>query len=230
MHSLVIKHSQIQHFDKVVATLTKPGSAELEMRSITDYLVQAQDQDNKHKALLGAVPALESLLVSHAHFPFTSPVILTRDALLRAVLLLTHHVDLPFKQACGVGQEDEIRTHSDEERIRFIYSALVCPPTGAPTHGDVLDIVSRVKYPWQTWGKGIVRRRLLNEFEPLARRLEPTRNVQVPESLLVEHLEPRWGNPVVVRFGKEDAVTEQQFVEWATKVREYLWTIVVACD
>jgi hypothetical protein len=233
MHSPVIKRSQIQHFDKVVAALPKSDNAELEMRSITDYLVQNQDQDDKHQALLSAVPALESLLVSHAHFPFTSPVMLTRDALLRAVLLLTHHVDFPFKQACWVGQEHEIRTHANEERLRFIYSALICPPTGAPTHDDVLDVVSRVKYPWQTWGKGIIRRRLLADFEPLARRLEAVGNVHVPESLLVESLEPlralvkafppRWGDPVVVvGFGGEDALTGEQFVEWATKVRPYV--------
>ncbi|KAF2439760.1 hypothetical protein P171DRAFT_435624 [Karstenula rhodostoma CBS 690.94] len=233
MHSPVIKRAQIQQFHEDMAALTKTSNGEIEMPSVTDHLVQAQDQDDRHNAVLGAVPALETLITSHAHFPFTTPVILTRDALLRAVLLLTNHVALPFKQACQVGNDYEIRTHSEKERLRFIYSALACPPIGDPTQDDVLDIVSRVKYPWQTWGKGIVRRRLLDDFRPLAERLEPARDVKAQDSLLVKKLEPlrvlvkafppRWGEPVVVvRFGENQALTEKQFVEWASTVRRYL--------
>lgn len=239
MHSPVIKRAQIRQFNEDMAALTKSSNGEIEMRSITNRLVQAQDQTDKYNAVLGAVPALEALITSHAHFPFTSPVMLTKDVLLRAVLLLTHRVAMPFEQACQIGNDYEIRTHSETERLRFIYSALACPPTGAPTQDDVLDIVSRVKYPWQTWSKGIIRRQLLDEFNPLAERLKPGKDAEVQASLSIVDLEPlrelakafppRWGEPVVVVGFGEEALTEKQFVEWATTVRKHLWNVMTAC-
>ncbi|OAG02405.1 uncharacterized protein CC84DRAFT_1167459 [Paraphaeosphaeria sporulosa] len=232
MHGAVIKRAQIEQFNVDMAAFAKSPNEEIEMHSVTDRLVQVQHQAEKHNAVIGAIPALEALITSHAHFPFTNPVMLTRDALLRAVLLLTDHASLPFRQACQVGDDYEIRTHSEKERLRFIYSALACSPIGVPTQDDVLDVVSRVEYPWRTWAKGIIRRQLLDDFRPLAERLAPARDVEVPESLPVKKLEPlrelatafplRWGDPAaVVGFGGEGAVTREQFVEWATKVRNY---------
>lgn len=203
----------------------------MKIDSVTAYILEAHAQDDEHEAVNRAAPILASLILAHAHFPFMDPVTLTRDALLRAILLLTHHVELPFAQTCQIGHEYEIRKHPEKARLRFIYSALAGSYTGVPTQDDILDIISRVKYPWQTWGKGIVRRQLLDDLKPLAKRLGSGGNAKVADSVPVERLEllrelveafpPRWGDPPsVVGFGGRKAVTARQFVEWAKKVRK----------
>jgi hypothetical protein len=143
---------ELECFRSIASSLTIGTDDQLDMSSITQHILQ-QHKEN-HKALQLNMKNLETLIASHASFPFTKPPKLTADALCRALLLLTNRCESNFKQKVCLGDHTTIRTRTPSARLRFIFSALTYPPSGAPTQDDVLDVLCRVQYPAKLAYKG----------------------------------------------------------------------------
>lgn len=187
------------------------------------------------------VPIIERLIVAYASFPFTTPAVLTKDALCRAILLLTDRGWSCFRQGKQTGSNVQIRSRPLSRQLSFLYSALVCPPTGVPTQENVLDVVCRLRYPCDiqegTILKGLnyLQRHPYTEFVPLAERLEPSqdppRNLEpLPISQLqllqtfVAAFTPPWlPKAVPPRFEDSECMNEEQFVQWAEEACKVLY-------
>jgi hypothetical protein len=89
----------------------------------------------------------------------------------------------------GAGKKDVIRKRTPEKRLAFIFSALMWPPTGLPTHDDVLDVLCRVQYPVHVAAKGQKMRRPVAELASLAERLLPEMERAMGDNLPGETLE-----------------------------------------
>jgi hypothetical protein len=219
--------TELEYFDEVVAGFDVASDGQLQMSSIMHQVILTHTTKSEVIQLNASI--LESLIISHACFPFSSPVLLTKDAFCRAILLLTDRCESNFKQATQTAGRQTMRKRSEQKRLEFIYSALACPPTGTPTHDDILDVISRVQYPWLVAPKGIVRRRPVTDFSTLAQRLEPSKDKTLPDPLpgsilkllesLVAAFPPRWNKVVSgLDFEESGELSARQFVQWATKV------------
>lgn len=227
MLDIDVTPTELEYFDDLVAGLDVAADGQLQITSILDHLTRAHA--TKSEVIQVNTSILEILIISHACFPFSSPVLLTKDAFCRALLLLTSRCESNFKQATSTAGQQTMRERMEQQRLQFIYSALACPPTGMATHDDIVDIISRVKYPWLVAPKGIVRRRPVSDFFPLAERLEPSKDKTLPDTLPVSNLKPlgklvaafppRWNEAVSdLSFKGSGMLSVEQFVQWATKV------------
>ena len=227
MLSVDVTPTELEYFDEVVAGFDFGSDGQLQMTSILHHLTRTHTTKSEPIRLNASV--LENLILSHACFPFTSPVLLTKDAFCRAILLLTNRCESNFKQATQTAGHQTMRKRSEQQRLEFIQSALAHPPTGTPTHNDVLDVISRVKYPWLVAPKGIVLRHPVTDFSPLARRLEPLKDKRLSDPLpvsilkslesLVAAFPPRWNEAVSdLNFEGSGELNDERFVQWATKV------------
>lgn len=219
--------TELEYFDEVVAGFDIASDGQLQMSSIMHHLTHTHTTKSDVIQLNASI--LERLIISHACFPFSSPVLLTKDAFCRAILLLTDRCESNFKQATQTAGHQTMRKRSEQKRLEFIRSSLACPPTGMPTHDDILDVISRVQYPWLVAPKGIVRRRPVTDFYTLAQRLEPLKDKILPDPLpgsIIKPLEnllaafpPRWNKAVSnLSFEESGELSAERFVQWATKV------------
>jgi hypothetical protein len=170
---------------------------------------------------------LESLIIPHACFPFSDTVPLTRDALCRTVILLTHK--------CKSTLGRRAKTPLSERRLRFIFSAISQhTPAGITSYDDMLDIVHWLPYPAHANRfKGYATPKPRERLAPVADRLEPGKPRSVtlkPLSITVlkplEELVQAFKserNPPLADFNPKlpdvSEVSVEQFVEWAEKVR-----------
>jgi hypothetical protein len=170
---------------------------------------------------------LESLIVPHACFPFSDTVPLTRDALCRAVILLTHK--------CKSTLGRKAKSPLSDRRLRFIFSAISQhTPAGVLSYDDMLDAVHRLPYPARANRvKGYVILKSRECLAPVADRLEPGKPKSVTlEPLPIAVLKPleelvqafkSERNPPLADFNPKlpdvSEVSVEQFVEWAEKVR-----------
>lgn len=227
-----------EHFDKRTASLVADANDLIPLSLIIESLSRLHP--SKANIIHSMSPILDILIMAYASFPFSTPVILTKDAFCRAVLLLTERSWPCFKQAwkrsTQQGVKTIIRSRSVEKQLSFLYSTLVRPPIGAPTHDDVLDVLCRVRYPCnirtgRLHDSKTTKRPPDTKFMPLAERLEPTKDAQ-PLALLpfsqiqlLQNFVAAFTPPYIKRvaysgFADSDSIDKDQFIEWAKEVCE----------
>ncbi|KAJ4297795.1 hypothetical protein N0V90_005690 [Kalmusia sp. IMI 367209] len=219
-----------KYFNKRIASLVTTSDDHIPLNSIIGKLLQAHP--SKADIIQSITPTLKQLIVAYASFPFLTPVVLTKDALCRAILLLTERGWCCWRQGKGTS----IRSRSDDKQLSFLYSALVCPPAGAPTQSDVLDVVCRVRYPCDVHqgtilnGLNYLQRHPDTDFIPLAERLQPVQDAQSLDPLPVSQIQllytitvaftPPWfKEPVPPGFEDSESINEEQFITWAKEAR-----------
>jgi hypothetical protein len=219
--------AELQYFDDLVAGFDITSDGQLQMDSIIHHLTSTHTTKSEVIQLYASI--LGNLIIAHACFPFSSPVLLTKDAFCRAILLLTDRCESNFKQATGTGGHETMRKRSEQKRLEFIHSALARPPTGTPTHDDILDVISRVQYPRLIAPKGVVRRHPITDFSLMAERLEPAKDQILPDPLPISVLKPLENLVVAfppryteaasdLSFEGGGELNAEEFVQWATKV------------
>ena len=178
---------------------------------------------------------LKRLIIAYASFPFSTPVTLTKHALCRAMILLTERGESCWRQGTSKGSKQQIRPRPEKRQLSFLYSALVRPPSGAPTQDDVLDVICRTAYPCDVIGYTIISgdnlldRHHYADFVPLAERLEPVQEVQPLEPLPASQIQllqtfvsaftpPYCKEPVYPGFRYSESIDEEEFITWATEV------------
>jgi hypothetical protein len=218
---------ELECFRSIASSLTVGTDNQLEMSSIMQRILH-QHKENR-EALQLNMKNLETLIASHASFPFTKPPKLTTDALCRSLLLLTNRCESSFKQQVCLGDHTTIRTRTPSARLRFIFSALTNPPSGVPTQDDVLDVLCRVKYPAKLAYKGQLLRRPVADLVPLAERLEPVKELAVAETMsaasmqqlreLVEAFPSQYQHFVVdTDVDTSGSLRVEEFAKWALQV------------
>jgi hypothetical protein len=187
---------------------------------MSDFLLLlCQAFPDQAPCLQAAQPSLRALLYAHARFPFSRPVPLTRDALLRAVMLLTERGALFFSRP-AIGPV--CRTTRD--RLTYIFTALAATNAGVGVvdRESVVDVLTRLPFPLPshaTLGPGKQR----VDFERMADRLDPPCDVGVekPVRVTTDVLAPLAS--LAASFTGEAEVhpytamvTLEQFLTWAT--------------
>jgi hypothetical protein len=228
-----------EYFDQRIAGLVAASDDEIPLTSIIDNLSQAHP--SKADFVKSMAPMIERLIVAYASFPFSTPVTLTKDALCRAMILLTERGQSCWCEGKSRGDKRQIRSRSLKRQLSFLYSALVRPPTGAPTRDDVLEVICRIAYPCDVTphtmisGDDYLDRRHYADFVPLAERLrlEPVQDAQPLEPLPASQIQllqafvsvfnpPYCKEPVYPGFIYSEDIDEEEFIGWATEVCEVL--------
>ncbi|XPS72462.1 hypothetical protein M3J09_004627 [Ascochyta lentis] len=165
-HSM-IEPETMAYFNGLVAGPGIDFNGHVLIAPVIEYL---KNSEPEHKDILGLnATILETLIVSHACFPFSHNVPLTRDAFCRAITLLTIRCKTVLGQGSMNDTEIVLREISPRQRLFFIFSALVYPPTGTASYDDLLDVISRLSYPARVnRPKHIKLRRSLAQLAPLA--------------------------------------------------------------
>lgn len=226
-----IEPETLAYFNGLVAGLGIDSNGHVLMAPVIEYL---KNSEPEHKDVLELNAAiLETLIVPHACFPFSHTVPLTRDAFCRAIILLTNRCKTVLGQGSSSGSEVILRTMSPRQRLSFIFSALVHPPTGEASYDDLLDVVSRLSYPTRVnRAKHTKSHRSLAQLAPLAQRLEPGKPTStVLGPLPVEVLKPlerlvavfpperlEEGAKADRGFGNVREVSVEEFVDWGERV------------
>lgn len=155
-----ITPTELEHFDRVIEqlqhgedpdeeltdsakTFQKPTGTpmqglrndQIQLNTVLDYLVYAHSTPKRQEVVRAALPVLRSLVVSHVHFPFSSPTSLTRDSICRGLLLLSNRGEHSFEHSEVIGLREVFSEHDHRKRLLFIYSSLAHAPVGksAPT-------------------------------------------------------------------------------------------------
>jgi hypothetical protein len=220
----IIYPEQLGHFNGVVSSLKLDSDGHIRPSSIPSYLANVFPE--KAHIIERNASILESLIISHACFPFSDTVPLTRDALCRAVVLLTHK--------CKSTLGRRAKTPLSERRLRFIFSAISQRTlAGTTSYDDVLDVIYRLPYPAHANRfKGYATPKPRERLAPVADRLEPGKPRSVIlEPLPIAVLKPleelvqafkSERNPPLADFNPTpldvSEVSVEQFVEWAEKV------------
>ncbi|KAJ8107270.1 hypothetical protein OPT61_g8982 [Boeremia exigua] len=223
-----ITAKELERFNAICSACQSRAEGQLDISSIVQYLVQAHD--NKNEVLQLNKQNLENLVISHASFPFSTPTPLTSDAFCRSGILLIERCDSIFKQAISIGEHYVIRARSPSARLNFIFSSLTHPPTGAPTHDDMLDVLCRVRYPVRIAAKGQFMRKPVEQLLPLAHRLEPLKQLPPPGKSSSTNMQQlgqlvrAFPSPYKHLITDTDVemggdVNAEQFVKWALEVR-----------
>lgn len=228
----IIEPETLAYFNGLVAGLGIDSNGHVLVGPIIEYLKNSEPE-HKHVLELNAT-ILETLIGPHACFPFSHTVPLTRDAFLRAIILLTGRCKTVLGQGSTGADGPVIRETSSRQRLFFIFSALAHPPTGKASYDDLLDVVSRLSYPTRVnQSKHMKVHRPLAQLAPLAQRLEPGKSTTVALSPLpVEALRPLEKLVAVFppehqeegpngdrSFGDVREVSAEDFVDWGIKVR-----------
>ena len=228
---------ELKYFHSIASGLTIGTDDQLDMQSILQHVLQ-EHRENR-EALQLNMTNLETLITSHASFPFTSSPKITADALCRSLLLLTDRCESNFKQEVGLGDHVTICTRTPSARLRFVFSALTNLPSGVPTQDDVLDVLCRVQYPAQLAYKGQLLRRPVADLVPLAERLEPLKEQTVAKNMsavtmqqlkrLVEAFPSPYRHLVVdTDVNTSGSLRVEEFVKWALQVcllQCFIWII-----
>ena len=228
---------ELECFRSIASSLTIGTDDQLDMESILQHILQ-QHRENR-EALQLNMTNLETLITSHASFPFTRSPKITADALCRSLLLLTDRCESSFKQQVGLGDHVTICTRTPSACLRFLFSALTNPPSGVPTRDDVLDVLCRVQYPAQPAYKGQLLRRPVADLVPLAERLKPIKEQTVAKILSAETMKqlkklvkafPSPYQHLVVDTDVDTSgnLRAKEFVKWALQVcflQDIIWTI-----
>lgn len=218
---------ELECFRSIASSITVGTDNQLDMSSVMQHILH-QHKENPEALQLNRIN-LETLIISHASFPFTKTPELTVNALCRSLLLLTDRCESNFKQMVCLGGHKTIRTRTPSARLRFIFSALTNPPSGVPTQDDVLDVLCRVKYPAQLAYKGQLLRKPVTDLAPLAERLQPCKESVVVENMsaatmqqlreLVEAFPSPYQHLVVdTEVDISSDVHVEAFVKWALQV------------
>lgn len=227
-----------EHFDKRMASLVANANDQIPLSLIVGSLSRLHP--SKANVPISMSSILDILIMAYASFPFSTPVILTKDAFCRAVLLLTKRswscFEQGWKQSSQQGVKTIIRSRSVEKQLSFLYSTLAHPPVGAPTHDDVLDVLCRVPYPCRIrtgrlHASKTTKRPPDTKFIPLAERLEPKKDaqslallpfsqVQLLQTFVAAFTPPYIKRVVYSGFADSNSIDKNQFIEWAKEVRE----------
>ena len=226
-----------EYFDERTGGLVAASDDEIPLASIIYDL--SQKHPSKADVIQSMAPMLERLIVAYASFPFSTPVALTKDAFCRAMILLTERGQWCWRQGKTSGTKRQVRPRTITKQLSFLYSALVRPPTGAPTQDDILDVICRTAYPCDfvshtiITGENWLNRRHYEDFKPLAERLEPAQDAQPLELLPASQMQvlqtfvtaftrPYCEEPVYPGFRYNKSVDEEEFIFWAKEVHECL--------
>jgi hypothetical protein len=220
-----IHPEQLEHFNGAVSSLKLDSDGHIVPSSIPSHLANVFPK--KAHTIQRNASILESLIIPHACFPFSDTVPLTRDALCRAVILLTHK--------CKSTLGGSTQTPLSEKRLRFIFSAISQhTPAGTISYDDMLDVVYRLPYPAHANRlKGYATPKPRERLASVADRLEPGKpKLTTLEPLPIVVLKPleelvqafkSERNPPLADFNPKlpdvGEVSVEQFVEWAEKVR-----------
>ncbi|KAJ4992782.1 hypothetical protein SVAN01_01828 [Stagonosporopsis vannaccii] len=203
------------------------------MAPIIEYLKNSEPEHKEILALNATI--LETLIVPHACLPFSNIVPLTRDAFCRAIILLTNYCKAVLGQGSVSATQVILRQTSPQQRLSFIFSALVHPSTGEASYDDLLDVVSRLSYPTiVNRFKHAKTHRPLAQLAPLAQRLEPGKATTVAlHPLPVEILKPLEKLVAVIpperleerpnfdrSFSDVREVSVEEFMDWGERVRK----------
>ncbi|KAH8727618.1 hypothetical protein GQ44DRAFT_824929 [Phaeosphaeriaceae sp. PMI808] len=134
--------SAVSSFDATVCTFRQTPNGEIEPSEVFRFLRHAHPS----QALLiqSTQPSLMSLLYAHARFPFSNPVPLTRDALLRVVMLLTQRGTDFFEKRII-----EPPKRTDGDRLTYIFKVLATPNAGIGIieYEDIEEVLLRLPFP-----------------------------------------------------------------------------------
>ena len=218
----------LARLDGVLGALPTTSEGVIGVEHVYEELAKSHAYLRDAAEALGRTVAL--LLGAHASFPFAEEVPLTRDALVRAVGMLTQSSDAMFAQEAECGGKTAVRARSKTARMEFLFSVLARPETGVgvPTRGDVVDVLCRVRYPAPA-SPTYSQRRPITELEPIAGRLLPE-GLPERDGLRVEMVELR---PLadLCNAMKEDGgvkaeemlegkkeLEKEEFIQWAKAV------------
>lgn len=132
-----------------------------------------------HPALAERITAAGTHIIAvvqaAACFPFSSPVPLTPDALLRAATLLTNRGPHIFQSSSTSMSVVTLRKRETSDQLRFLFEALAVP-RGQPTsrlYEDILDVLTRLPFPvYRNPTMRVPKPR--ESFKDMAVRLEPS--------------------------------------------------------
>jgi hypothetical protein len=235
----VLSPLQLKNFNTIASTFITTPNGEI---VISDVIwVFAKAYPAQAALIYSAKSHLSALIKAHARFPFSKPVPLTRDTLLRVATLLTNEGneffgrDLILRSRWREGElirEVMFRPRSSKERLAVIYRALTAHDAGVgiTNYDDILEVLTRMPYPLPAMA---TRRptRLRASFQDMAERLEPrsgadgsqsivlTRETLRPFSELVDHFTNRGHvGEDALQFRELDMMCEEEFVEWGEAV------------
>jgi hypothetical protein len=214
-------------FNGAVSSLDVDSNGNICTRSVVEYIKHVYPQKADFIDRSGGI--LEALINAHACFPFSTTVPLTRDALCRVVVMLTHR----YKYSTGTSSTGSMRATTPEQRLRFMFSAIVHPSTGMATYDEMLDVILRLPYPTRVNRfKGYPFLRPQAQLIPVAERLEPGKPKKLslgklPISVLkpleeltqaFKHSERPPHDVYETKFPDVTEVSAHQFVKWAKRV------------
>jgi hypothetical protein len=228
----IIEPETLAYFNGLMAGLGTDSSGQVLIAPVIEYIKNSEPEHRDVLCLNDTI--LETLIVPHACFPFSHNVPLTRDAFCRAIILLTNHCKTVLGQGSVGATEVILRETSPRQRLFFIFSALVHPPTGEASYDDLLSVVSRLSYPARVNRfKNVKSHRSLAQLAPLAQRLEPGKPTTVAlRPLPIEVLKPleklvavfpperlEEGQNSDRSFRDVREVSVEEFVDWGERVR-----------
>lgn len=232
----IVGASELSNFSKIVSTINTTSSGSLELSDILNILTGFHPI---YAPLISvSAPQLSSLIRYHARFPFSSPVKLTGDALLRSTMLLTDSGHQFFKDEEKLRGEDDdiilIRARSAKDRMASIFEALAETHTKASpdTHEAILDVLSRLQFPAPI-PPSMIYARPRKDFQKMAERLEPQNGREYkkgPDFITGQEITPFIELIASLSFGQiQDELTQQiastskvdieQFIKWGEHAR-----------
>ncbi|CAO2653695.1 Nn.00g031060.m01.CDS01 [Neocucurbitaria sp. VM-36] len=215
---------EVSNFDAIVSTFHSTSTGEIDLADLFYFLNQACP--NQAPLLPSAQPYLTALIYAHARYPFSRPVPLTRAALLRAVMFLTHRGTDFFNQ------RTILPYHSNTDRLSYIFRVLATPDAGVSqaNYDDIVAVLVRLPYPRPSLlTQSIGKRR--EKFRPMAERLDPLDSGGIDGPLKISREVLRTISKLVASlmgdFAEGNATDSllpvdkvlYEFLEWASEMR-----------
>ncbi len=158
--------TKIENFDAVVSTFGQSPTGEIEISDLLSFLGNVH-KDQAFFIHAARIP-LTALLETYARYPFSRPIPLTRDALLRATLFLTERVNRMYRQAFP-----ESRRRVDRDWLTVIFKALIpSAGVGMVDYDEVADFLCRCPFPLPALNT--FSHENPENFREMARRLDAT--------------------------------------------------------
>ncbi|KAF1977594.1 hypothetical protein BU23DRAFT_299724 [Bimuria novae-zelandiae CBS 107.79] len=95
-----ITSTELEYFQTTLGSLDVAADGQIQMASIVRFLAQAHG--SRTDLIPSVASTIETLIASHAHFPFSAPVGMSKDALCRAIIL--------GKRSANVLTQDDLRS------------------------------------------------------------------------------------------------------------------------
>lgn len=157
--------SEVAGFNATISTFRQTDGGEIGLSDLIQSL--AQSHPNQASLIKSAQSCLEDLIRAYARFPFSQSVLLTRSALLRAILFLTRGPRFFLQKYIEPH-------HSVRDQLVYIFEALANPgaASGPVKHENLLAVLVRMPYPLQD--NELVRCPLgRRECKDMIQRLDP---------------------------------------------------------